>query len=74
MPEGLTTNAEKVFKVMIAAGLVSEDKMMDAQRITNMAKLPKAQTMNALQELEKKGYAKRKARDKSAGYFLTKTQ
>jgi DNA-binding IclR family transcriptional regulator len=48
--------------------------MMDAQRITNMSKLPKAQTMNALQELEKKGYAKRKARDKSAGYYLTKTQ
>lgn len=74
MPEGLTTNAEKIFKVMLTAGLVNEDKMMDAQRITNMAKLPKAQTMNALQELEKKGYAKRKARDKSAGYFLTKTQ
>jgi len=74
MPERLTTNAEKVFKAMLAAGLVSEDKMMDAQRITDMAKLPKAQTMNALQELEKKGYAKRKARDKSAGYFLTKTQ
>jgi DNA-binding IclR family transcriptional regulator len=74
MPEGLTPNAEKVFKAMVAAGLVGEAKMMDAQRITNMSKLPKAQTMNALQELERKGYAKRKAREKSAGYFLTKTQ
>jgi DNA-binding IclR family transcriptional regulator len=74
MPEGLTPNAEKVFKAMVAAGLVGEEKMMDAQRITNMSKLPKAQTMNALQELERKGYAKRKAREKSAGYFLTKTQ
>ncbi|MBM3302626.1 MAG: transcriptional regulator [Deltaproteobacteria bacterium] len=74
MPEGLTANAEKVFKIMKDAGIVSEDKMMDAQRITNMSRLPKAHCMNALQELEKKGYAKRKARDKSAGYYLTKTQ
>ncbi|MGD0056526.1 MAG: helix-turn-helix domain-containing protein [Methanomassiliicoccales archaeon] len=74
MPEGLSTNAEKVFKAMVTAGLVGEEKMMDAQRITNMSRLPKAQTMNALQELEKKGYVKRKAREKSAGYFLTKTQ
>lgn len=74
MPEGLSSNAEKVFKAMVAAGLVGEEKMMDAQRITNMSRLPKAHTMNALQELEKKGYAKRRARDKSAGYYLTKTQ
>ena len=73
MPEGLTDPAEKVFKAMLHAGLVSEDKMKDAQGITNMSKIPKAQCMNALQELEKKGYVKRKSRDKSAGYFLCKT-
>jgi DNA-binding IclR family transcriptional regulator len=47
--------------------------MKDAQGITNMSKIPKAQCMNALQELEKKGYVKRKSRDKSAGYYLCKT-
>jgi DNA-binding IscR family transcriptional regulator len=73
MPEGLTDPAEKVFKAMLHAGLVSEEKMKDAQGITNMSKIPKAQCMNALQELEKKGFVKRKSRDKSAGYFLCKT-
>ena len=46
MPEGLSDPAEKVFKAMIHAGLVSEDKMKDAQGITNMSKIPKAQCMN----------------------------
>jgi predicted transcriptional regulator len=73
MPEGLTDPAEKVYKAMLHAGLVSEDKMKDAQGITNMSKIPKAQCMNALQELEKKGYVKRKSRDKSAGYYICKT-
>ncbi|MBC7107641.1 MAG: transcriptional regulator [Methanomassiliicoccales archaeon] len=74
MPEGLSPNAEKVFKVMKDAGIIGEEKMTDAQRITNMSKLPKAQCLAALQELEKKGYVKRRAREKSAGYFLIKTQ
>lgn len=73
MPEGLSEPAEKVFKAMLHADLVSEDKMKDAQGITNMSKLPKAQCMNALQELEKKGFVKRRSREKSAGYYLVKT-
>jgi len=34
--------------------------------------MPKGMVLSALQELEAKGYAKRRARDKSAGYYLIK--
>lgn len=70
--EGLSTNAEKVYNAMKQAGIVGEDKMANAERITGISKLPKNFVLNALQELEKKGLAKRKAREKAAGYFLTK--
>ena len=74
MPEGLSDPADKVFKAMLHAGLVSEDKMKDAQGITNMSKIPKAQCMNALQELEKKGFVKRKSHLWLRHYLLIHTK
>jgi len=70
MPEDTSDRATKVYDVMKAAGVTSEDKMRDADAITNMARLPKGMVLSALQELESKGYAKRRAREKAAGYFL----
>jgi hypothetical protein len=37
-----------------------------------LAKLPKGMAISGLQELEAKGFAKRKAREKAAGYYLIK--
>lgn len=71
--EGVSERAEKVYVAMKNAGWISQEKMGDAERITAAAKpLPKNVVLNCLQELESKGYVKRKAREKAAGYFITK--
>ncbi len=72
MVEGLSPNAEKVYNSMKEAGIIAEDKMANADRITSMSKLPKNFVLNALQELQQKGFARRKAREKAAGYYLIK--
>ena len=72
MPEGLSDRAEKVYQAMKQSGFTTEDKMITADKVSAMAKLPKGMAIQALQELESKGFAKRRARDKSAGYYLTK--
>ena len=70
--EGISDRANKVYDAMKSSGLTTEDKMRDADQITNMSKLPKNMTLNALQELMAKGYVKRKAREKAAGYYIIK--
>lgn len=71
--EGVSERADKVYQAMKGAGWVSQDKMGDAERITAASKpLPKNVVLNCLQELETKGYVKRKAREKAAGYYITK--
>ncbi len=70
--EDVSDRANKVYDVMKSAGMTSEDKMRDADAITKMARLPKGMVLSALQELESKGYARRRAREKAAGYYLTK--
>jgi predicted transcriptional regulator len=65
-------NSVKVYKAMKELGWASEDKMGTAERITMSAKLPKTMVMNALQELQTKGFARRKVREKAAGYYLVK--
>ncbi len=65
-------NAVKVYRAMKELGMLVEEKMGTAERITQSAKLPKTMVMNALQELQNKGWARRKVREKAAGYFLTK--
>ena len=65
-------NAAKIYKSMKEAGFLSEEKMGTAERITQTAKLPKTMVMNALQELQTKGFARRKVREKAAGYYLVR--
>ncbi len=68
----VSANATKVYRAMRELGMLVEEKMGTAERITQSVKLPKTMVMNALQELQTKGWARRKVREKAAGYFLTK--
>jgi DNA-binding IclR family transcriptional regulator len=68
----VSANAVRVYRVMKDLGTLSEEKMGTAERITQTAKLPKNMVLNALQELQAKGYARRKVREKAAGYYLTR--
>jgi DNA-binding IclR family transcriptional regulator len=68
----VSANSAKVYKSMKELGYLTEEKMGTAERITQSSRLPKTMVMNALQELQTKGYARRKVREKAAGYYLTK--
>lgn len=70
--EDVSDRANKVYDTMKSAGVTAEDKMRDADAITKMAKLGKNFVIQALQELQAKGYVKRKAREKAAGYYIVK--
>jgi len=70
MLEGVSDRANKVYDAMKGAGIIGEEKMANADRITLTCKMAKAMVLSALQELEQKGYAKRKAREKAAGYYI----
>jgi DNA-binding IclR family transcriptional regulator len=65
-------NAVKVYKTMKDLGTISEEKMGTAERITQSSRLPKNMVLNALQELQAKGFARRKVREKAAGYYLVR--
>ncbi len=68
----VSPNAVKIYKSMKEMAMLSEEKMGTAERITQSARLPKTMVMNALQELQTKGWARRKVREKAAGYYLAK--
>ena len=68
----LSGNAVRVYKAMKEMGHLTEEKMGTAERITQSVKLPKTMVLNALQELQAKGFARRKVREKAAGYYLTR--
>jgi DNA-binding IclR family transcriptional regulator len=68
--EGVSDRANKVYETMKNAGMIGEEKMANADRITQSCKMPKNMVLAGLQELEQKGYAKRKAREKAAGYYI----
>ena len=68
----VSDRANKVYDAMKAAGMTAEDKMRDADSITKLARLPKGMVLSCLQELESKGYVRRRAREKAAGYYITK--
>ena len=70
--EDVSDRSNKVYDTMKSAGITSEEKMRDAEAITKMSKLPKNFVLTAPQELQAKGYAKRRAREKAAGYWLIK--
>ncbi|MEW6070478.1 MAG: transcriptional regulator [Candidatus Thermoplasmatota archaeon] len=72
MAEELSERAKKVYDAMKEAGITAEDKMANADRIVSMSKMPKNFVLTALQELMQKGFVRRKAREKVAGYYLIK--
>jgi hypothetical protein len=72
LEDELSPNGVKVYKAMKEQAFLSEEKMGTAERITQSAKLPKNMVLNALQELQTKGFCRRKVREKAAGYYLTK--
>ncbi len=69
----VSPQVEKLFNSLIRAGIVSEDKAVSAEKATALSKLPKAQCMNAIQELKKAGVLKDKRKNKSVDYYLVKT-
>ena len=70
--EELSPNAKKVYDALKKVVDVSDDKLKTADDIMKAAGVGKAIVSAALQELTNKGMVKRIARQKSAGYFVTK--
>lgn len=68
----LTPNAQKVYDALKRAGATNPDSLKTADDVMRVSRLPKGMVNNALMELVAKGYAKRVAREKAAGYYLTK--
>ena len=68
----LTPNEKKVYDAIKKLGATSEDKLKSADDIMKASGLGKAIVTAALQTLASKGYVKRVARSKSAGYFAIK--
>jgi hypothetical protein len=72
MADDLTPPGKKVYDALKKLGATSPDSVKTADDAMRSAGLPKGMANNALMELVAKGYAKRVARQKAAGYYLTK--
>lgn len=72
MADDLTPSGKKVYDALKKIGATSPDSVKTADDAMRSAGLPKGMANNALMELVAKGYAKRVARQKAAGYYLTK--
>ena len=70
IPE-VSPRAAKVLDAMRAAGLMSQQKMTDADHITKLLKMPKGQVAEALHELVEKKIVTRHPEHKAARYFIT---
>jgi predicted transcriptional regulator of viral defense system len=70
--EGLTPHHNKIYDFLKDGGFVTPDKLQDADKIALAVKLSKGVVANLLLDLEKKGWVKRVARGKAAGYYVTK--
>ena len=68
----LNVNEEKIYEAVKKLGALSEDRIKSADDIMKTARLGKGIVSSSLQSLATKGYVKRVARAKSAGYFITK--
>ncbi|AKA48102.1 transcriptional regulator [uncultured archaeon] len=68
----MSANTKKIYEAMKKIGAVSEDKLKTADDIMKSASLGKGIVSSSLQELQKNGYIKRVARQKSAGYYVIK--
>ncbi len=72
-PLMVSPQVEKLFNCMKSHGIISEDKAVSAEKATSMSKLPKAQCMHALAELERMGVAKKRKNNTAVSYYLAKT-
>jgi len=72
MTADLTPAGKKVYDAMKKLGATSPESLKTADDVMRAAGLPKGMSNNALQELVAKGYAKRVAREKAAGYYVVK--
>lgn len=70
--EELSGNSAKIYKTMKDLGFNNEEKMGTAERITQASKLPKNMVLTALQDLQAKGWVRRKVREKASGYYCVK--
>lgn len=68
----LTPAGQKAYDALKKLGAMNPDALRTADDVTRTSRLPKGMTNNALMELVAKGYARRVARQKSAGYYITK--
>lgn len=68
----LTPTGKKVYDALKKLGATSPTALKTADDVMRAAGLPKGMTNNALMELVAKGFAKRVAREKAAGYYLLK--
>ncbi|MDH5685165.1 MAG: transcriptional regulator [Hadesarchaea archaeon] len=68
----LTPAGQKVYDALKKLGATNPDALRTADDIMRSVRLPKGMTNNALMELVSKKYAKRVARQKSAGYYVTR--
>jgi predicted transcriptional regulator of viral defense system len=69
---GETPHHSKIYDYLKEGGWVTPDKLQDADKIALNTKLSKGVVANLLLDLEKKGWVKRIARGKAAGYYVTK--
>jgi hypothetical protein len=69
---GASPQAQKIFDFLTQGGFLNENKLQDADKIALGVKLPKGIVAGQLLDLEKKGYVKRVARGKAAGYYITR--
>ena len=68
----LTPAGQKAYDALKKLGATNPDALRSADDVTRTSRLPKGMTNNALMELVAKGYARRVARQKAAGYCITK--
>ncbi|MES2154280.1 MAG: transcriptional regulator [bacterium] len=67
----VTPHHQKIYNFLFEGGYTNENKLQDADKIALGVKLSKGVVANLLLDLEKKGFVKRVARGKAAGYFIT---
>ncbi|MEW6222442.1 MAG: transcriptional regulator [Candidatus Hadarchaeota archaeon] len=68
----LSPGATKVYDALKRLGATTQDSLKTSDDAMRASKLPKGMVNNALIELVNKGYAKRVAREKAAGYYVVK--
>lgn len=70
--EGLSPHHNKIYDYLKDGQYTTPEKLVDADKIALGTKLSKGVVANLLMDLEKKGWVKRIARGKAAGYCIVK--